>query len=461
MVSAAGVAAFLLAMGSAASPSAQPRIDGASFTQWAARANVPLSTVRPGRPWKDLEPLGKMIGDATVVALSEAVHVSTEPLEFRNRLFQYLVEEKGYTAIAIESGIVEGRLVHDYVLGGPGDVSTVMAQGISWTFDRLPQNSALIAWIREYNDDPRHARKINFYGFDVAGSPGNAQANRNVDTALTEALKYLERVDSAASAALHARLDPLLPNLRFDRGRAADAPGYDKLSQAERNSLTAAISDLITLLERQQAVYTAVSSANDYEWAHRTALAARQVDGWLRQVPPEWQATSKPDARPREESSFLAVATDVRDRAQADNIGWVIEREGPSGRVLVYASRYHVSTAPLATAWWGRRQQVAGTYLRQRLGDRLLTVGNLINKGASGCGGVNLPLDPATRESIDGFASEVGVPLYLLDLRTAPAPVKNWLDQERQLGEKAHAFKLAVGKAFDVLLYMDTVTPGC
>jgi erythromycin esterase-like protein len=249
-----------------------------------------------------------MIGNATVVALGEGIHLGTEPLEFRNRVLQYLVEKKGFTAIAIESGIVEGRGVHDYVRGSPGDLATVLAQGISWTFDRLPQNEALVRWLREYNADPRHTRKVNFYGFDVPGSPGNPKANRGMDTALVEVLKYLARVDNAAAAAFHARLDSFWPNIRVGFRRSPDAPpGYERLSQAERDALTAAIGDLIILLERREAQYTAASTGSDYEWAYRAAIGARQVDGWLRQIPLRWQPSSE---LPR----FLAVATDVRDR---------------------------------------------------------------------------------------------------------------------------------------------------
>ena len=58
-----------------------------------------------------------MIGDKPLVALSEGIHFAAEPLEFRNRVLQYPVERKGFTAIAIESGVVEGRVVYDYVHG--------------------------------------------------------------------------------------------------------------------------------------------------------------------------------------------------------------------------------------------------------------------------------------------------------------------------------------------------------
>jgi len=63
--------------------------------------------------------LGSLIGDASIVALSEAVHGVAEPLRFRNGLLEYLAWEKGFSAIAIESGVLEGRTIDDYVQGGP------------------------------------------------------------------------------------------------------------------------------------------------------------------------------------------------------------------------------------------------------------------------------------------------------------------------------------------------------
>jgi erythromycin esterase len=92
-------------------------------------------------------------------------------LEFRNQVLRYLVQEKGFTAIALESGLVESRKVYDYVRGGAGELASVLAEGISWTFDRLPQNATLVSWLKDYNSDPQHTCTVNFYGFDVPGSP--------------------------------------------------------------------------------------------------------------------------------------------------------------------------------------------------------------------------------------------------------------------------------------------------
>lgn len=439
--------------------------DRESFIKWAVDAHFPLSTVLPDSSREDLAPLGRMLGNASVISLSEGVHCGAEPLEFRNRVLQYLVQEKGFTAIAIESGLVESRIVHEYVRGGAGDLSAVLFQGISWCFDQLPQNRALLQWLREHNANPRHTRKVNFYGFDVSGSPANGKANRGIDTALTETLRYLSRVDSAACAAFHARLDALMQNLRFALRRSENDPGYERLNQAERDALTAGIADLIALIERREGRYTQISGANDYAWAHQAAIDARQVDAWLRQIPPGWQPVRESAELSGEQVGPLMTAADVRDRAQADNLDWIIQREGASGKILVFAHRYHLSTARVRSRFWGaneeREQEVAGTYLRRRLGERLLTIGNLIGQGELECGDFRQTLKRAPIESFDGLAGEVGTPLYLLDLRTAATSIKNWLNREHCLDSPPHVCKLAIGRAFDVLFYIDTVTPAC
>src|SRR5688572_25785826 len=287
-----------------------------AFLDWSGRAARPLTPVRAEARHADLRWLAPTLRDMDVIALGEADHGIAEPLEFRNRLFKYLVEEQGFTAIAIESGITESRIVHDYVMGGPGDLPEVLAQGMSWTFDNLPQNAELIRWMREYNAGPRHTRKISFYGFDVPGSPGNTSVKRGMRTAIDDALKFLDRVDATAAVDLHTRLDRSLPHIRpavgpATSGRPASAPRYTDLTGAERDSMTAAIADLVTLFEHKEARYTAASSAADYAWAYRSALGARTIDAWLRHAARDGRTASR-------------NSLEVRDRLQGDNVQWIV-----------------------------------------------------------------------------------------------------------------------------------------
>lgn len=466
------ICSIMIPLSAQAQPGRFP--DEAAFMAWAKGSLTPVMTVSPAPSAKDLESLGRMIGDKPLVALTEGVHFAAEPLEFRNRVLQYLVQRKGFTAIAIESGVVEGHAVYDYVRGGEGDLAKVMRRGFSYAFDKLPQNEALVRWLREYNADPRHVRKVNFYGFDVPGSVGNPRGTRNVDTALVEALDYLAHVDNASAAEFHARLDRVMTNLHFD-WYSPDGPNYSKLTQVERDTLTSAIADLIALLERSESRYTAASTAEDYDWAYRAAIGARQADNWLRV---DILVGRQPSVTEMVEAGFR----DIRERAMADNIDWAVKREGPAGKVLVFANTIHLTAMPLVTRWIPRKgtepgpekkirtmeRDVAGTYLRRRFGDRLVIVGNLIGKGEAACASVGYRqiLTPAPAKSSTGIAGAVGVPHYLLDLRSAPASAATWLDEPRPLSapyqyEYEISVELPLRKAFDILFYLDTVTPAC
>ena len=55
----------------------------------------------------DLIPLKSLVGAARVVALGEPTHGAHEPLAFRNRLIRFLVEQMGFTAVALETGFTE------------------------------------------------------------------------------------------------------------------------------------------------------------------------------------------------------------------------------------------------------------------------------------------------------------------------------------------------------------------
>ena len=187
---AAFAVAFVLGLTAGASARGMAQTDRDAVIRWAAAAKQPLRTTKPGGSTRDLDGLLRMIGPARIVALSEAVHFGAEPLEFRNRLFQALVERGEFTAIAVESGIAEGHVIHDYVNGGPGDLGAVVDTGLSWTFDVAPQNRELVEWMRARN---QRGQPVRFYGFDVPGSPGNPGVRRGLQTGVDVTLAYLAR----------------------------------------------------------------------------------------------------------------------------------------------------------------------------------------------------------------------------------------------------------------------------
>jgi hypothetical protein len=88
-----------------------------------------------------------------------------------------------------------------------------------------------------------------------------------------------------------------------------------------------------------------------------------------------------------------------------------------------------------------------------------VTIGNVIGTGKAECAGRKQTLMPPLPDSIDGAARDVGLPLFLLDLRSAPESAASWLRVERPMGEGEDVLHLTVASAFDLLLYIDTVSP--
>lgn len=69
----------------------------------------------------DLTPLRIALNGVRVVGLGEATHGSREFFLIRHRLLEFLVEELGFTTLAVEAGASASRAVDDYVQGGSGD----------------------------------------------------------------------------------------------------------------------------------------------------------------------------------------------------------------------------------------------------------------------------------------------------------------------------------------------------
>jgi erythromycin esterase len=423
-----------------------------AFVQWARESLHPVSGASVDASTSDLAPIEQMIGDARIVALSEGIHAAAEPLIFRNRLFKHLVERLGFDAIVIESGMIESRVLNDYVTQGKGDFDEVLKQGFSNGFDTFQQNRELIRWLRDHNERlPSRAAKLQIFGLDVPGSPGNFDAARGPDTALRSALDYLHAVDPEAAAQVLSRVERFLPVLK-------GINGYGDLAQSERDALTGAIADLVSLLERQRFAYLARSSKEDFDWAERAAIGARQTDTWFRRMPLAWKLADG--------LAWTQYGMQVRDRTMAENLEWVLGRVGPRGRVLVFGAVGHVAStlteSPVAPF---RGTIPLGAYIQERHGPDFVNILNVFANGEIKYCSANpqrlIPLKAPPESAVETLFSAVKIPRYLLDLRKAPPGLSPWLRQvhEHWNGLQPVLFPTAV--AFDLAYFVSPVTSAC
>jgi erythromycin esterase-like protein len=128
---------------------------------------VPLSGTE-----HDYDRLLERIGDRRFVLLGEATHGSHEFYRERARITRRLIEEKGFTAVAVEADWPDAYRVNRYVLGKSSDDDPVAALA---GFERFPswmwRNTDVVefvTWLRAHNDQqPGQAEMARFYGLDL------------------------------------------------------------------------------------------------------------------------------------------------------------------------------------------------------------------------------------------------------------------------------------------------------
>ncbi|MFN8769375.1 MAG: erythromycin esterase family protein [Neisseriaceae bacterium] len=109
------------------------------------------------------------IGDARVVMLGEATHGTYEFYNIRKKLTQYLIEEHGFNAIAIEGDFTSCYNINMYIQG-EGDANDALSA--LRDFQRFPRwmwrNEVTVPFLKElrnYNDQSQ--QKVHFFGLDL------------------------------------------------------------------------------------------------------------------------------------------------------------------------------------------------------------------------------------------------------------------------------------------------------
>lgn len=165
---------------------------------------------------QDYDALLERIGEARFVLIGEAPHGTHEFYRERARLTRRLIEEKGFTAVAVEADWPDAYRVNRYVRGGSDDGSAQEALG---DFQRFPkwmwrnedvQN--FVEWLRDHNG--RHpGKEVGFYGLDLY----------SLHRSMRAVIEYLEGVDPEARGG-HARGTPASSSSGKTRRRTATPP---------------------------------------------------------------------------------------------------------------------------------------------------------------------------------------------------------------------------------------------
>jgi erythromycin esterase len=401
-------------------------------TEWFRSAAVPLSTTDPTEKLDDLEPLRSMVGNAQIVAVGEATHGTREFFRLKHRILEFLVEKMNFTVFAIEANWPESLAVNDYVLNGKGDPAQALAGLYFWTWN-TEEVLDMIRWMRMYNEDASHPKKVKFFGFDM-------QVAR---VAVTNVEDYLRKVDPEEAALVTEVMAPL--------SDAAKEYEYANQPAEFRNKTAAAIDATLNHFDDRREQYLRSSSSEAWILARHNLEIVKQAE--------------------KLRSAAGAGDYAVRDPAMAENIKWILGHEPPGTKVMVWAHNGHISTEPI----FGSPSM--GMTLRGIYGSAMVVCGFSLNQRSFQAKDMHsqdkklrtFTVGPASADTLDSALAATGLPLFAVDLRRAPTegPVAAWLNRPQKMRSIGAMFKDTAPQAwlmqvrplsFDVLLFVNLTT---
>ncbi|MFV2120363.1 erythromycin esterase family protein [Streptomyces sp. Act-28] len=365
-------------------------------TSWLARTALPLSGLTAGTSTADLQPLRSVLDGVRIVGLGEATHGTSEFFQLKHRLLEFLVEEMGFSVLAMEASASAGPAVDAYVRRGVGDAAGVLAGLGFWTW-RTREVLGMIEWMREYNRGRPEDRKVRFAGVDPQQCGGS----------LAVLGSFLRKVTPDREAGL---LSPL-------RVLAKAYPG----SQPDpRRRLVRDAEELLEFLH--------VHGAGAADVLRHARILVRAADLVT---------------RARQHTDPEQTASAARDRYMAEAVGELFD--DPSAKVALWAHNGHITR--------GRRGGTVpamGQHLHTRYGDAYYALGLLFGSGSfrarrmwpgpwsrprAGAPVTNR-IGPARPGTVEARLATAGPGDRLVDLRSAagaPRAVWEWLDGRHHL----------------------------
>ena len=150
----------------------------------------------------DLDGLVERIGDARVVLIGEASHGTSEFYRMRARITRRLIEEKGFSIVAVEADWPDAARIDHYVghRAGPQPDWKAFARFPTWMW-RNAETQEFTDWLRAWNASRPADERAGFYGLDLYSLFNSAQAT----------IDYLETVDADLARIARERYGCLSP----------------------------------------------------------------------------------------------------------------------------------------------------------------------------------------------------------------------------------------------------------
>ena len=370
----------------AASNHVPGRSRGRTLPEWVAEAAEPLPELSDpafGR-------LFDRFASCRVVLLGEATHGTAEFYRARAAITRRLVENHGFTLVAVEADWPDAAAIDRHVRHRPPRA------GAEPPFQRFPtwmwrntEVAALIDWVRAHNERRTDAaHQVGFYGLDLYNMSGSIAA----------VLDYLDKVDPQAARVARERYSCLTPWQKDPStyGRAVLSAGYEKCEQA----VVAQCRDLL-LRKLDYAAQDGESFLDAAQNARLVASAERYYRVMYYGGPESWN---------------------LRDTHMFETLSHLLEAHGPRSKAIVWAHNSHIGDARYTDMGAVREELNIGQLCREGCGDEAALIGFGTHAGTVAAatdwdGDMEVKrIRPSRADSYERLCHDAGVARFLLDL---------------------------------------------
>src|SRR6266496_1485452 len=348
----------------------------------------------------DYDPLMGRVGNARFVLLGEASHGTHEFYRERAQITKRLIEEKDFTAVAVEADWPDAYRINRFVRGTSTDAEAIDSLA---GFKRFPtwmwRNADVldfIGWLRAHNDSlSAGANKVGFYGLDLYSLHASIEA----------VLGYLNKIDPEAARRARYRYSCF-----GHFGENTQAYGYAAGFGLTESCENEVVSQLIEL-RRRAADYASRDgrvAADDFFFAEQNARLVKNAEEYYRSMfrgtVPSWN---------------------LRDRHMAETLESLVRhfaQQGQSAKVVVWEHNSHLGDAR-ATEMGERGELNVGQLVREAHNDDALLVGFTTYTGtvtaASDWDAVaeRKRVKPGMEGSYESLFHELRMPNFLLTTR--------------------------------------------
>lgn len=396
----------------------------------------------------DYDPLMDLVGDAHFVLIGEASHGTHDFYTERAEITKRLIQEKGFTAVAVEADWPDAYRINRYVRGDGSDVSADEALG---EFHRFPnwmwRNTAVLSfveWLRQFNDSlSAKAPKTGFYGLDLY----------SLQSSIQSVLSFLETVDPEAAQRARHRYSCF-----EDFGEDTQGYGYATTFGLSESCENEAITQLVEI--------------------QRKALEYRQQDGQMSEdeyfyVEQNARLVKNAEAYYRSMFQGRVLSWNLRDRHMAETLEYLAQHLGRSGnspKIVVWAHNSHLGDAR-ATDMGDIGELNVGQLVRERYGQDAVLIGFSTYSGTVTAAdewdgpAQSKGVRPALPDSYEALFHKVGLPRFLLPLHQQKEVTEALSHPrlERAIGviyrpateRQSHYFSAQLSSQFDVVIHID------